>query len=166
MPLPTHTRPWVGSLTQAQLRVERQPDPDPSAWLMACLMGRGLPGSVVPPQRVSSTRGPGARHGSAVLLLWLLQGPPAEGTLTREGTAEAVQLAQGALTAVDTAPRDPQSSSLEDAVSREVGGSCASVFLALSWLCPCCRDFQGWALSQSVATVSLSQMVEVSVSLR
>lgn len=58
------------------------------------------------------------------------------------------------------------SSSLEGTVSREAGGGRASVFLALRWMCPCFRDFQECVLSQSVATVSLSQMVEVSVSLR
>ena len=59
-----------------------------------------------------------------------------------------------------------QSSSLEGTVFSEAGGGRASVFLALWWMWPCFRDFQECVLSQSVATVSLSQMVEVSVSLR
>ena len=63
-------------------------------------------------------------------------------------------------------PWSLHSSSLEGAVSREAGGGRASVFFALRWMRLCFRDFQACVLSQSVATVSLSQMVEVSVSLR
>lgn len=64
------------------------------------------------------------------------------------------------------AARSLQSSSLEGTASSEAGGDRASVFLALWWMWPCFWDFQECVLSQSVATVSLSQMVEVSVSLR
>lgn len=58
------------------------------------------------------------------------------------------------------------SSSLEDGVSREDWEGRASLFWVSLGILPCCWDFQECVLSQSVETVSLSQMVEVSVSLR
>lgn len=58
------------------------------------------------------------------------------------------------------------SSSLEDGALRDDWEGRASLFWASLWILPCCRDFQECVLSQSVDTVSLSQIVEVSVSLR
>lgn len=70
--------------------------------------------------------------------------------------------------AVNRAPGEAggHSSSLEDGALRDDWEGRASLFWASLWILPCCRDFQACVLSQSVDTVSLSQTVEVSVSLR